>query len=510
MIFTMLSKSRISWAIAALICGGVAFGQGEESEPIRIRILQADEILRDRAQPDVQRLIGGVVLGMEESRLYCDSAWRYDNGTFRTMGDVRLQDGRQTLRATQMELNPETQWVRATAQPPSQVELKAEAGELVCPVIRYHLSHKSAVLPSGGQLTDSGRSVVFERGRYDVDGALLMLGGNVRMDNADYRLDSDSLHWFEASERFAFHGPSHLRTTDDRFELLCSRGDFDLPSESGWFGGREHPRVDIRNDEVWLRADSVYLPEDTLLPAVAVGAVDIQDTVAKWTLSGAYAERMNRMSGVQNMWVLGQPNKRACWIDRSNEDTLRMVADTIHITGDVTTVWPNVQLQHGESFASCDTLTWNKAEDAVHLVRAPKMWLEGWLLQSDSLDWTLRDNRPERLLADGHASLIAQVDSARCFHQIAGRQIDGVFEAGTIANVWVNGNAESIYFNDEAEVPCAEFNQSLSSKMRIDFDAGEVKHIVLLDKPEGHWLSGANEPPVLGGLLWFAPPDVKR
>lgn len=510
MIFTLLSKTRFRWMFAALLCGSTAFGQGEESEPIRIQILQAEEILRDRYQPDVQRLIGGVVLGMKESRLYCDSAWRFDDGTFRTMGNVLLRDDRQELRATEMELNPETQWARATASPPAQVELQAEAGQLICSVIRYHMNRKYAVLPAGGELTDEGRSVEFDRGRYMVEEARLLLGGHVHMDNADYVLDSDSLHWYETTERFAFYGPSHLRTTDQRFELICSRGDFDVAAESGWFGGAGQPGVDIRNDEVWLRADSVYLPEDSLLPSVAVGAVDIHDTLAQWTLSGAYAERLNRRSETQRMWVAGRPGKRACWTDESSEDSLRMVADTIDVLGDLTTVYPSVELQHGSSFAACDTLRWDRAEDEVHLEGEPKMWLEGWLLQSDSLDWELRDNRPERLLAEGHASLIAQVDSGMCYHQIAGRQIEGGFEEGTITRVWVNGNAESIYFNDEAEQPCEEYNASLCSKMRIDFDTGEVKQIVLLDKPEGHWLSGAGESPVLDGIQWVPPPLVKR
>ena len=178
----------------------------QESEPIRIQILQADAILRDRSQPDVQRLIGGVVLGMDESRLRCDSAWRYDDGTFRTMGSVRLTDGPQTLQADEMELNPETQWVRAKSNADRRVQLDAEAGQLTCTVLRYHLKREVALLPLGGRLQDDGRSVEFHHGQYRAKTALLMLGGAVHMDNADYTLDSDSLHWREEVDEFSFHG----------------------------------------------------------------------------------------------------------------------------------------------------------------------------------------------------------------------------------------------------------------------------------------------------------------
>ena len=492
------------------LAGAVAVvASAQESEPIRIQILQADAILRDRSQPDVQRLIGGVLLGMEDSRLRCDSAWRYDDGTFRTMGNVQLTDGPQTLRADEMELNPETQWVRAKSDADRRVQLDAEAGQLTCTVLRYHLKREVALLPSGGRLQDDGRSVEFQHGQYQAKTALLMLGGSVHMDNADYTLDSDSLHWREEVDEFSFHGPSHLRTTDERFELRCSSGEFDVETESGWFGGAGAPGVELRNDEVWLEADSVHLPPDTLLPATAVGEVDITDTLELWTLSGHYAERLERGEEF-DVWVAGKPERRACWVDAGEEDTLKLVADTISVMGGLTTVWPAVELSQGDASASCDTLIWNTDADRVQLLRRPKMWMEGWLLQSDSLEWAVVENRPESLRAAGHASLMMPIDSGACYQQIAGREITGRFVSNALEAVWVNGNAQSVYFDSEADAPCAEFNQSLCSKMRMDFDEGEVKRIVLLDRPEGQWKSGDADAPVLEGLNWVNAPEVKR
>ena len=336
-----------------------------------------------------------------------------------------------------------------------------------------------------------------------------MLGGAVHMDNADYTLDSDSLHWREEVDEFSFHGPSHLRTTDERFELRCSSGEFDVENESGWFGGAGAPGVRLRNDEVWLEADSVHLPADTLLPATAIGDVDITDTLEHWTMSGHYAERLDRGEDF-DVWVAGKPERRACWIDAAEEDTLKLVADTISVVGGMTTVWPAVELSQGDAAASCDTLIWDTDADRVQLLQRPKMWMEGWLLQSDSLEWTVQDNRPESLRASGHASLMMPVDSGACYQQIAGREITGRFASNTLNAVWVNGNAQSVYFDSEADAPCGEFNQSLCSKMRMDFDDGAVQRIVLLDRPEGQWKSGDADAPVLEGLNWVSAPAVKR
>jgi hypothetical protein len=100
----------------------------------------------------------------------------------------------------------------------------------------------------------------------------------------------------------------------------------------------------------------------------------------------------------------------------------------------------------------------------------------------------LKDNQPEKLSARGHSGLIFDIDSM-CMQQISGRNLDAYFTDGALNSVEVAGNAESIYFDTEKPNPCEAFNQSVSSAMRIDFDAGDIKDIVLLQKPEGVWSS---------------------
>ena len=162
-----------------------------------------------------------------------------------------------------MELNPETQWVRANPIKTAACSWTQRPGQLTCTVLRYHLKREVALLPSGGRLQGDGRSVEFHHGQYQAKTALLMLGGSVHMDNADYTLDSDSLHWQEEVDEFRLRSKSPA--TEKRFELRCSSGEFDVETESGWFGGAGAPGVELRNDEVWLEADSVHLPPDTLL-----------------------------------------------------------------------------------------------------------------------------------------------------------------------------------------------------------------------------------------------------
>ena len=82
-----------------------------------VEILAADQILRDPAITEAQRLIGNVVLGHEDGVLHCDSAWRYDNGQVDVFSNIRLNQPPSTvLTADFLQLDLESEWASAAAK----------------------------------------------------------------------------------------------------------------------------------------------------------------------------------------------------------------------------------------------------------------------------------------------------------------------------------------------------------------------------------------------------------
>ena len=71
---------------------------GLHAQKVEVRILSADQIARDPAVVEGQRLVGDVRLAVDEARIVCDSAWRYPDGAFRLMGNVVADDGPVRLR----------------------------------------------------------------------------------------------------------------------------------------------------------------------------------------------------------------------------------------------------------------------------------------------------------------------------------------------------------------------------------------------------------------------------
>lgn len=510
--FQSVSFQGQKWGLCfcAFLFAFVGIAQDEEAP--RVKILQADVILRDQNQPDVQRLIGGVILGYDGAKLFCDSALRYQDGRFQTMGHVDLQDEDRSILAESMLLNPTTQMAFAESAEKGVVTLRSPMATLQADRIAYDLDAKWIYFPLGGHLIEEGRTAFFDHGIFKVNESLFQLGGDVIINDGDWSVASDSLHWDEKNAKLFFFGKSHFSQKDGALELHCSRGEFDQNTESGWFASDPDTLgliARIRQDDIWIEADRLVVPQDSIEPLSAVGRVEIQDTARVWKVWGTQATRHEIDGGEFIVSVSGDEATDARYMDASSADTLWLVSDSMEIRSDWARFWPGVHLIQGSAAAACETLFWEDSSGHIELIGSPFTWLEDWLLKADSMTWKLKENQPEKLSARGHSGLVFDLDTA-CMQQISGRNLDAFFTEGTLHHVEVNGNAESIYFDSQNSDPCEAFNRSVSSSMRIDFEAGEIQDIVLLQNPEGVWSSSVGEAPQLPGMVWMALPDSVR
>ena len=76
-----------------------------------VDILAADQIVRDPAVTDAQRLLGHVQLGHQDGVLHCDSAWRFDDGVVEVFGHVRMEHPPSTVL---LAVNVEPSWSSRT------------------------------------------------------------------------------------------------------------------------------------------------------------------------------------------------------------------------------------------------------------------------------------------------------------------------------------------------------------------------------------------------------------
>ena len=81
-----MRTSTATFACFALVLLSVGQAQAQT-----VDILAADQIVRDPAVTDAQRLLGNVQLGHQDGVLHCDSAWRFDDGVVEVFSEVRME-----------------------------------------------------------------------------------------------------------------------------------------------------------------------------------------------------------------------------------------------------------------------------------------------------------------------------------------------------------------------------------------------------------------------------------
>ena len=99
---------------ATLTCFALVLLFVGQAQAQTVDILAADQIVRDPAITEAQRLLGNVQLGHQDGVLHCDSAWRFDDGVVEVFGEVRMEHPPSTvLLADYIGLKPDVDWVEA-------------------------------------------------------------------------------------------------------------------------------------------------------------------------------------------------------------------------------------------------------------------------------------------------------------------------------------------------------------------------------------------------------------
>ena len=495
---------RMRWATVVMLVWHCASASAQTAHTIEI--LAAREIRKHPDMPGVQRLLGDVELGWQDAVLRCDSAWRFDDGPFEVMGEVRLVDGRGgELLAQRMRLDPNASVVDAFGLPVRWLDGQQE---LSGASFRYGMEERIlmwsevAEMQQIDSLTGALRELQSQRGRLFVDADWLQLGGEVLLQDADQTLRSDSLHLhhLETDPVLTICGATSVWSTDAKRTFHADRGVLDLAAGRGWLGATGEDLAWFQEGDLLTAGDSLALTDST--HQTAAGRVFVTDTVASFALWGDRLETAH-----DTLWLTGD----AHLTEGTSDEPWLIAADTIFRfspdAGDQMRAWPAASMRQGTSSGACDTLVWTEADSLLAFVGTPVLWTDGSRLASDSLTVQLHASGIDSLIARGHvcmtSALSGSLDSLH--HTISGRSLDGFFTAdGDLDRIFVAGNSEVIQFDDEG----VNLNHLVSSKLRIRFASGEVTDILMLGQPNGVYVSAtAADQTSLPACPHFPQPD---
>ena len=263
--------------------------------------------------------------------------------------------------------------------------------------------------------------------------------------------------------------------------------------------GKEAEKKPPVNDKITLSKDS--LPKDSLLKdtvlrakadsVIKSGKDSISKTLKSVTpLVKAKADTMLNGKANANK-IKAAATAGAKEIAGKIQGKQTAIKDTIPFNPEDTVrtriikAYHDVRVYKANMQAKADSLFYTAADSTLRWYRNPILWAEGSQQTGDTIYLQLKNKKLRTLQVIQNAFLVnVNADSAR-YNQIKGRLITAFFENGTLQNMFVDGNAESIYFNQNDKKVYTDMNQTVSSRIKILFKNKEITRIVTIREPEG-------------------------
>ncbi|RDC57442.1 hypothetical protein DU508_09825 [Pedobacter chinensis] len=138
--------------------------------------------------------------------------------------------------------------------------------------------------------------------------------------------------------------------------------------------------------------------------------------------------------------------------------------------------------------AKTDSLFYTSADSTLRCFINPIIWSEGSQQIADTIYVQFKNKKLNNLQAIRNAFLVNTPKDSLRFNQIKGRLMTGFFKDGKLKTMYVDGNAESIYYTqDDSTKVYKEMNQTLSSRIKFIFKDNEndIEDIVYIKGVEG-------------------------
>lgn len=170
-----------------------------------------------------------------------------------------------------------------------------------------------------------------------------------------------------------------------------------------------------------------------------------------------------------------------------------------------------VRLFKSDLQARADSIFFGYADSTLRCFTNPMLWAEGSQLSADTIYLQLKNRQLDNMLLNQNSFIVnVELDSSK-FNQVKGKTITGLFHDNKLRQMFVDGNAESVYYTVE-DSAYSGMNYQVSSRMRVRFNDNKMESITSVRKPEGSYYPMDQIPEdreVLEGFIW-KPKDRPR
>ena len=440
----------------------------------KVYLIHSNTLSFDKAvKPDAQILNGDVCFRHDSSYMYCDSAYFFEQtNSLEAFSNVRMEQG-DTLFVYGDYLfydgNTQVAYLR------ENVRMENGQVTLFTDSLNYERIPNIGYYFEGGLIVDSLNQLSSFYGQYSPETKLAVFNDSVQVENPDFTLYSDTLHYDTESKVATILGPSVI--VSDSGTIHTSRGWYDTVNNTSLLLDQSQ----VESGEKILIGDSIFYNRDTGMGEV-YGNMSLIDTAQHVTLQGEYGY-YNEQTG----YAFATDSAR--FLEYSQGDTLFLHADTLQMVT-VDSVYREIKAYYGVRFyridmqGVCDSMQFNTRDSVLYMYTEPVLWNEQYQLYGDTIAIYMNDSTIEYAHVIQFAFAAQHVDSSY-YNQLKGNDLKAYFEGQAVNQIDVAGNAESIFYPLEKDGAKVGMNETKSGFLTIWVKDNKLDKLKIWPSPVG-------------------------
>lgn len=443
---------------------------------------------------DAQVLNGDVCFRHDSSYMYCDSAYFFEKtNSLEAFSNVRMEQG-DTLFVYGDYLfydgNAQIAYLR------NNVRMENRQVTLFTDSLNYERIANIGYYFDGGLIVDSLNELSSFYGQYSPATKLAIFNDSVRLENPNFTLYSDTLHYNTDTKLSTILGPS----------VIVSDSGV-IHSSLGWYNTIDNTamlldRSEITSGNKILIGDSIAYDRDAGFGEV-FGSMSIEDTLQNVMLRGNYGY-YNEKTGY------AFATDTASFLEYSQGDTLYLRADTLEMMT-IDSTYREVKAFYGVRFfrtdiqGVCDSMQFNSRDSILYMYNDPVIWNEQYQLYGDTILLYMNDSTIDHAHVKQFAFAIQELDTAY-YNQLKGNDLKAYFNGQAVRQIDVEGNAESIFYPIENDGSMVGLNATKSGYLTIWVKDNKLEKLKIWPSPVGSMTPIPDLKPsqkTLKDFMWF-------
>lgn len=454
--------------------------QKKEPQKTKVYLLHSDILRFNKEQnPDAQILVGNVRFRHDSAYMDCDSAYFYEaRNSFEAFGNIKMQQG-DTLFIygdwLYYDGNSQIAMLR------ENVKMQNRNTILTTDSLNYDRVFNLGYFFDGGTLTDEENILTSDWGEYSPATKNAVFNYDVKLVNPKFTLTSDTLRYNSQTKIANIVGPSDI--VSDQNHIYSELGFYNTTSGEAILLQRSV----LTNQQRQLVGDSLFYNRNKGY-GEAFRNVVMTDTENKNLLTGEYGF-YDELKG--NALVTDS----ALAINYSqNNDSLYMHGDTLRlITYNMNTdsvyrktfVYHKVRIYKSDLQGVCDSLVFNSQDSCMTMYHDPIVWNGKQQLFGEEIRAYMNDSTIDWAHIINQAMSIEQMDSVH-YNQVSGKEIKAYFTSGDLRQVDVIGNVRLGYFPvDGKDSTLIGYITAESSLMNVYLLQRKVQKIKMTTQTDG-------------------------